>query len=157
MAGGKESTTDFSDDFESGGRGKGGSGVIWKVLTVLFGVAAIALGTLYGLEIGKGSESPVANPPAASDEVTAPPAASDVHEPYPGYPWRDENGVVVPPDTECSDAPFEANNVKICTVRSAYINGRVDVTFWVPPEIETLSDVPFVMLLHGGLGSHWYV
>ena len=54
-----------------------------------------------------------------------------------------------------SDPEFEADNLRYLTIRSKALNGRGDISLYVPPGVEAGSDLPLVVLLHGVYGSHW--
>lgn len=54
-----------------------------------------------------------------------------------------------------SDSPWETGNLRFVTAQSEHLNGRADVTLFIPPEVEGLRDVPLIVLLHGVYGSHW--
>lgn len=41
------------------------------------------------------------------------------------------------------------------TVVSPALNGRGDITYWVPPQSFSGTNLPVVVLLHGVYGSHW--
>jgi putative tributyrin esterase len=56
---------------------------------------------------------------------------------------------------EFSDPRFEFDNLKHITVKSQNLNGRGDVTVFMPENSENLCDLPLVILLHGVYGSHW--
>lgn len=56
---------------------------------------------------------------------------------------------------ELSDPRFERDSLRLLTFGSPALKGRGDVTLFVPPQVETLHDVPLVILLHGVYGSHW--
>jgi len=57
--------------------------------------------------------------------------------------------------TELSDSQFESNNLRYITVKSKHLNGRGDISVYVPKTEKTLSDLPIVILMHGVYGSHW--
>jgi enterochelin esterase-like enzyme len=57
---------------------------------------------------------------------------------------------------EISDANFEVGNLRYVTVKSDYLKGRGDCTFFVPSQLgRRAKNVPVVILLHGVYGSHW--
>src|SRR5665213_1064576 len=56
---------------------------------------------------------------------------------------------------ELSDPSYERDHVRNLTFYSSALRGRADVSLFVPPGCETLSNVPIVLLLHGVYGSHW--
>lgn len=56
---------------------------------------------------------------------------------------------------EISAPPFEADGLRFVTVKSAALQARADLTLHIPRDVEALSDVPLVILLHGVYGSHW--
>lgn len=56
---------------------------------------------------------------------------------------------------EISDARFEVNGLRWVTVKSPALQQRVDLTLFVPPQADTIRDLPLVILLHGVYGSHW--
>ncbi len=56
---------------------------------------------------------------------------------------------------EFSDPRFEQNNLRQITVKSSHLQGRGDITVFIPPNIEDLKSLPLVILLHGVYGSHW--
>lgn len=56
---------------------------------------------------------------------------------------------------EFSDPRFEQNNLRQITVKSPHLQGRGDITVFIPPNIEKLKSLPLVILLHGVYGSHW--
>jgi len=54
-----------------------------------------------------------------------------------------------------SVAESAPDSLRFITVTSAAIRGRADVTVWLPPGYESLSELPITLLLHGVYGSHW--
>lgn len=54
-----------------------------------------------------------------------------------------------------SDPNYEVENLRYLTVHSTYLIGRGDITVFVPPDTEGLSNLPVVVLLHGVYASHW--
>ncbi|KAA1243511.1 alpha/beta hydrolase family protein [Aquimarina sp. RZ0] len=56
--------------------------------------------------------------------------------------------------TEISDPRFEANNLRHITVKSKNLQGRGDITVYIPSGAEH-KDLPITILLHGVYGSHW--
>ena len=57
---------------------------------------------------------------------------------------------------EVSDPAYESDNLRFVTVKSNYLKGRGDCTFFIPPQLQTIKrPVPVVVLLHGVYGSHW--
>lgn len=56
---------------------------------------------------------------------------------------------------EISDPLFTPDGVRFVTVYSPALKGRGDFTVFLPPEGESQSSVPIVVLLHGVYGSHW--
>lgn len=56
---------------------------------------------------------------------------------------------------ELSDPIYEQDGLRLLTFHSPALKGRGDVTLFVPAEIDSLNDVPLVLLLHGVYGSHW--
>jgi putative tributyrin esterase len=64
------------------------------------------------------------------------------------------------PDPECgriqmSDPVFEHDGLRNMTFYSNALQGRADVSLFVPEALQTASRVPIVILLHGVYGSHW--
>ena len=51
---------------------------------------------------------------------------------------------------EISNPAYEQDNLRFVTVKSSYLKGRGDCTFFIPPQLQ-LEDhgVPVVILLHG--------
>ena len=56
---------------------------------------------------------------------------------------------------EMSDASLSPAGMQFVTVKSKALRQRADVTVYLPPEFQTLRDLPIVTLLHGVYGSHW--
>ncbi len=56
---------------------------------------------------------------------------------------------------EVSDPRFELDGLREITFKSPSLRGRADLTLWLPPGVESLHDLPLVLLLHGVYGSHW--
>jgi enterochelin esterase-like enzyme len=56
---------------------------------------------------------------------------------------------------DLSDARYEWENLRFLTFKSPVLQGRGDVTLFIPPDSETLTGLPLVVLLHGVYGSHW--
>jgi putative tributyrin esterase len=56
---------------------------------------------------------------------------------------------------EISDPEFERDGVRFVTAYSPALGGRADISVFVTPGIESLSQAPVVLLLHGVYGSHW--
>ena len=56
---------------------------------------------------------------------------------------------------EFSDPRFEQNNLRQITVKSPHLQGRGDITVFIPPNIRDIKSLPLVILLHGVYGSHW--
>jgi putative tributyrin esterase len=54
-----------------------------------------------------------------------------------------------------SEPKFERDGLRFLTFKSPALKARGDVALFVPPDIESLRDVPLVILLHGVYGSHW--
>lgn len=57
--------------------------------------------------------------------------------------------------TELSDSQFESNNLRYITIKSKNLNGRGDISVYVPNTEKELKDLPIVILMHGVYGSHW--
>jgi len=53
-----------------------------------------------------------------------------------------------------SDVRFERDNLRYITVKSKNLNGRGDISVFVPPG-HNYKDLPIVLLLHGVYASHW--
>lgn len=56
---------------------------------------------------------------------------------------------------EVSDPALTPEGVHFITVKSAALQRRSDVSFYVPPNVEGEREMPLVILLHGVYGSHW--
>ena len=56
---------------------------------------------------------------------------------------------------EPSDPDFEFDHLRFLTFKSEAIQGRVDVTLFMPPGQESATNLPLLLLLHGVYGSHW--
>jgi putative tributyrin esterase len=56
---------------------------------------------------------------------------------------------------ELSDAEFGCDTVRFMTMYSPALEGRADVSVFVPRESEAGTPPPVVFLLHGVYGSHW--
>ena len=54
-----------------------------------------------------------------------------------------------------SDPNYETENLRYLTVHSSHLKGRGDITVFVPPNSEILSNLPIIILLHGVYASHW--
>jgi putative tributyrin esterase len=64
------------------------------------------------------------------------------------------------PDLECiriqvSDPAFERDGLRNLTFYSHALQGRADVSLFVPERLQTPLPAPIVILLHGVYGSHW--
>ncbi len=59
------------------------------------------------------------------------------------------------PTMELSEAQYESDGLRFMTVRSPALNGRGDMTIFVPKGCEEATDMPVSLLLHGVYGSHW--
>jgi putative tributyrin esterase len=59
------------------------------------------------------------------------------------------------PTMELSEAQYEYDGLRFMTVRSPALNGRGDMTIFVPKGCEEATDMPVSLLLHGVYGSHW--
>src|SRR5690242_176091 len=55
---------------------------------------------------------------------------------------------------EISDPALTEPGVSFVTVKSAALQRRVDLSVFVPPDVE-VEKLPLVILLHGVYGSHW--
>ncbi len=55
---------------------------------------------------------------------------------------------------EISDTALLGGGIHHVTVKSAALRRRADVSFYVPPEVQS-EKLPLVILLHGVYGSHW--
>jgi len=56
--------------------------------------------------------------------------------------------------TELSDPRFERDNLRFITIKTPNLKGRGDICVFVPP-LDSLVDLPLVILLHGVYGSSW--
>ncbi len=56
---------------------------------------------------------------------------------------------------EISEPELACDGVRFITLYSPALQGRGDVSVFVPPGIENSKSVPVVLLLHGVYGSHW--
>ncbi len=56
--------------------------------------------------------------------------------------------------TELSDPCFENGNLRFITVKTPNLKGRGDICVFVPP-LDTIENLPLVILLHGVYGSAW--
>jgi putative tributyrin esterase len=56
---------------------------------------------------------------------------------------------------EISDPRFESGGLRHITVKSRALQGRADLTLFVPPGAEETPNLPLAILLHGVYGSHW--
>ena len=56
---------------------------------------------------------------------------------------------------ELSDPPYEAAGLRHVTVKTPNLNGRGDITVFVPRGTPADAELPVVTLLHGVYGSHW--
>jgi S-formylglutathione hydrolase FrmB len=56
---------------------------------------------------------------------------------------------------EVSDPRFEHDHLRSVTAYSSALQGRGDITFFVPPALPTAGETPLLILLHGSYGSHW--
>jgi putative tributyrin esterase len=54
---------------------------------------------------------------------------------------------------EISDSRFEAEGLRLVTVKSRALGNRADMTLFVPRQVA--EGMPLVILLHGVYGSHW--
>ena len=54
-----------------------------------------------------------------------------------------------------SDPKWESDGLRSVTVYSECLQGRGDVTLFVPPQLVGAKDPPLAILLHGVFGSHW--
>lgn len=58
-------------------------------------------------------------------------------------------------DTIRTSSPrFEGDNIHLMTVKSPALNGRGDISVYIP-EGQNHTDMPVAILLHGVYGSHW--
>jgi putative tributyrin esterase len=56
---------------------------------------------------------------------------------------------------ELSDPGYGPDHLQFLTFKSQALKGRGDVSIFLPPGHEGLSDIPLVLLLHGVYCSHW--
>jgi putative tributyrin esterase len=56
---------------------------------------------------------------------------------------------------EFSDPRFEKEHLRNITVKSKNLQGRGDITVFIPPNVAENQALPLVILLHGVYGSHW--
>ena len=56
---------------------------------------------------------------------------------------------------EVSDPAITAEGLQFVTVKSRALRRRADVTLYVHPSANGVTDLPVVVLLHGVYGSHW--
>lgn len=56
---------------------------------------------------------------------------------------------------DLSDPTYEFDNLRFLTFKSPVLQGRGDVTIFIPPDAEAAQSLPMVILLHGVYGSHW--
>lgn len=56
---------------------------------------------------------------------------------------------------EVSDPRYERDGLRCVTITSAHLQGRGDITLYVPDSARRGKSVPLVILLHGVYGSHW--
>lgn len=56
---------------------------------------------------------------------------------------------------EISDPRFEQDGLRHITVKSVHLNGRGDITVFIPNGISETTPLPLLILLHGVYGSHW--
>lgn len=57
---------------------------------------------------------------------------------------------------EVSNPLYQPPHLRFVTVKSEYLKGRGDCTFFVPPQEKKIKrNIPVVILLHGVYGSHW--
>jgi putative tributyrin esterase len=56
---------------------------------------------------------------------------------------------------QLSDPAFECHGLRNMTFYSQALQGRADVSLFVPQALEARANVPIVILLHGVYGSHW--
>lgn len=57
--------------------------------------------------------------------------------------------------TELSDSQFEQQNLRFLTVKSPALNGRGNISLFLPEGWETMQNLPLLTLMHGVYGSHW--
>ena len=56
---------------------------------------------------------------------------------------------------EVSDPSVALAGLRFVTVKSRALRRRADVTLYVPPAAQGVTNLPIVVLLHGVYGSHW--
>lgn len=56
---------------------------------------------------------------------------------------------------DLSDPIYEWENLRFLTLKSPALQGRGDLTIFVPPDLPDAGNLPLVLLLHGVYGSHW--
>lgn len=56
---------------------------------------------------------------------------------------------------DLSDPLLECDHLRFLTFKSPVLQGRGDVTLFVPPDSQAATSLPMVILLHGVYGSHW--
>jgi putative tributyrin esterase len=56
---------------------------------------------------------------------------------------------------DLSEPIYEWENLRFLTVKSPVLQGRGDITLFVPPDSHEAKSLPMVVLLHGVYGSHW--
>jgi putative tributyrin esterase len=56
---------------------------------------------------------------------------------------------------EQSDPAIKASGLQFITVKSRALGRRADLTLFVPPQAQHVTNLPIVILLHGVFGSHW--
>ena len=56
---------------------------------------------------------------------------------------------------DMSDPFYEWDSLRFLTFKSPVLQGRGDVTLFIPPDTQSLTSLPMVILLHGVYGSHW--
>ena len=56
---------------------------------------------------------------------------------------------------ECSDPTLTTDGLTFVTAKSPALRRRADVTLFVPPAAQGLTNLPMIVLLHGVYGSHW--
>lgn len=54
-----------------------------------------------------------------------------------------------------SDPKYTRPGLSLLTLKSTYLQGRGDVSIYVPPAHMQTKNLPAVLLLHGVYGSHW--
>ena len=56
---------------------------------------------------------------------------------------------------ELSDPQYEPGHLRFLTFNSPALRGRGDVSLFIPPSSERMTNLPLVILLHGVYCSHW--